>query len=142
MRTRPAGVVSSVREYDPVTGQLVRVLVPERSVGFHLPRGLRRRSRVLVNRIAGAGQHHLGNAKPHSRVVHVMSHRLAASLDVLHAMLQVPLYVQRIAHPILLVSRGKCARVRLSALLVGEVGLSDPRTYRTLSRAALARAVW
>jgi DNA-binding beta-propeller fold protein YncE len=33
--------VSSVREYDPVTGQLVRVLVPERSVGFSRPRGLR-----------------------------------------------------------------------------------------------------
>jgi DNA-binding beta-propeller fold protein YncE len=33
--------VSSVREYDPVTGQLVRVLVPERSVGFRRPRGLR-----------------------------------------------------------------------------------------------------
>jgi DNA-binding beta-propeller fold protein YncE len=33
--------VTSVREYDPVTGQLVRVLVPERSVGFRRPRGLR-----------------------------------------------------------------------------------------------------
>ena len=33
--------VSSVREYDPVTGQLVRVLVPEPSVGFSRPRGLR-----------------------------------------------------------------------------------------------------
>ena len=33
--------VSSVREYDPVTGQLVRVFVPERSVGFSRPRGLR-----------------------------------------------------------------------------------------------------
>ena len=33
--------VSSVREYDLVTGQLVRVLVPERSVGFRRPRGLR-----------------------------------------------------------------------------------------------------
>jgi DNA-binding beta-propeller fold protein YncE len=33
--------VSSVREYDPATGHLVRVLVPERSVGFHRPRGLR-----------------------------------------------------------------------------------------------------
>jgi DNA-binding beta-propeller fold protein YncE len=36
-----AEAVSSVREYDPVTGQLVRVLVPERSVGFLRPRGLR-----------------------------------------------------------------------------------------------------
>jgi hypothetical protein len=34
-----------------------------------------------------------------------MSHRLAASLDGLHAMLQDPMHVQRIAHPILLVSR-------------------------------------
>jgi DNA-binding beta-propeller fold protein YncE len=33
--------VTSVREYDPVAGQLVRVLVPERSVGFRRPRGLR-----------------------------------------------------------------------------------------------------
>ena len=33
--------VSSVREYDPVTGQLVRVFVPEPSVGFSRPRGLR-----------------------------------------------------------------------------------------------------
>jgi hypothetical protein len=35
------GAVPSVREYDPVTGQLVRVLAPERSVGFSRPRGLR-----------------------------------------------------------------------------------------------------
>jgi DNA-binding beta-propeller fold protein YncE len=33
--------VTSVREYDPVTGQLVRVFAPERSVGFRRPRGLR-----------------------------------------------------------------------------------------------------
>ncbi|HXC83358.1 MAG TPA: hypothetical protein VNV62_16050 [Trebonia sp.] len=33
--------VTSVREYDPVSGQLVRVLVPEDSVGFRRPRGLR-----------------------------------------------------------------------------------------------------
>jgi DNA-binding beta-propeller fold protein YncE len=33
--------VPSVREYDPGTGQLVRVFVPERSVGFRRPRGLR-----------------------------------------------------------------------------------------------------
>jgi hypothetical protein len=33
--------VASVREYDPATGQLARVLVPERSVGFRRPRGLR-----------------------------------------------------------------------------------------------------
>jgi DNA-binding beta-propeller fold protein YncE len=33
--------VTSVREYDPATGHLVRVLVPERSVGFRRPRGLR-----------------------------------------------------------------------------------------------------
>ncbi len=33
--------VASVREYDPVTGDLVRVLMPERSVGFRRPRGLR-----------------------------------------------------------------------------------------------------
>ncbi len=36
-----ADAVASVREYDPATGQLVRVLVPERSVGFRRPRGLR-----------------------------------------------------------------------------------------------------
>jgi DNA-binding beta-propeller fold protein YncE len=36
-----ADAVSSVREYDPVTGQLVRVLAPARSVGFRRPRGLR-----------------------------------------------------------------------------------------------------
>jgi DNA-binding beta-propeller fold protein YncE len=36
-----ADAVSSVREYDPASGQLVRVLVPDRSVGFRRPRGLR-----------------------------------------------------------------------------------------------------
>jgi DNA-binding beta-propeller fold protein YncE len=36
-----ADATTSVREYDPVTGQLVRVLVPDRSVGFRRPRGLR-----------------------------------------------------------------------------------------------------
>jgi DNA-binding beta-propeller fold protein YncE len=36
-----ADAVSSVREYDPATGQLVRVLLPGRSVGFRRPRGLR-----------------------------------------------------------------------------------------------------
>jgi DNA-binding beta-propeller fold protein YncE len=33
--------VATVREYDPVTGQLVRVFAPDRSVGFRRPRGLR-----------------------------------------------------------------------------------------------------
>jgi DNA-binding beta-propeller fold protein YncE len=33
--------VPSVREYDPLTGQLVRVFATERSVGFRKPRGLR-----------------------------------------------------------------------------------------------------
>jgi DNA-binding beta-propeller fold protein YncE len=33
--------VTNVREYDPATGHLVRVLVPDRSVGFRRPRGLR-----------------------------------------------------------------------------------------------------
>ena len=84
-----------------------------------LRRCLRQRSRVLVNGIAGAGQHHLGSAQPHGRVVHVMSHRLAARLDGLHAELQVPMYVQRIAHPILLVSRGSAMLRQLSALLAG-----------------------
>jgi DNA-binding beta-propeller fold protein YncE len=36
-----ADAVSTVREYDPASGQLVRVLVPERSIGFRRPRGLR-----------------------------------------------------------------------------------------------------
>jgi hypothetical protein len=36
-----ADAVPSVREYDPVTGQLVRVFAPEPSVGFRRPRGLR-----------------------------------------------------------------------------------------------------
>ena len=36
-----ADAVPSVREYDPVTGQFVRVLAPERSVGFRRPRRLR-----------------------------------------------------------------------------------------------------
>jgi DNA-binding beta-propeller fold protein YncE len=36
-----ADAIPSVREYDPVTGHLVRVFVPERSVGFRRPRGLR-----------------------------------------------------------------------------------------------------
>jgi DNA-binding beta-propeller fold protein YncE len=36
-----ADAVPSVREYDPITGQLVRVFAPERSVGFRRPRGLR-----------------------------------------------------------------------------------------------------
>ena len=31
----------SIREYDPTAGQLVRVFVPDRSVGFRRPRGLR-----------------------------------------------------------------------------------------------------
>ena len=33
--------VPSVREYDPTTGRLVRVLVPERDIKFRRPRGLR-----------------------------------------------------------------------------------------------------
>jgi DNA-binding beta-propeller fold protein YncE len=33
--------VTSVREYDPATGQLVRVFAPGRSLGFRRPRGLR-----------------------------------------------------------------------------------------------------
>jgi DNA-binding beta-propeller fold protein YncE len=33
--------VPSVREYDPLTGELVRVFAPERTVGFRRPRGLR-----------------------------------------------------------------------------------------------------
>jgi hypothetical protein len=33
--------VTSVREYDPTTGQLVRVFVPYRSLNFRRPRGLR-----------------------------------------------------------------------------------------------------
>ena len=33
--------VTSVREYDPVTGQLVRVFAPGRALGFRRPRGLR-----------------------------------------------------------------------------------------------------
>jgi DNA-binding beta-propeller fold protein YncE len=36
-----ADAVTSVREYDPVTGQLVRVFAPGRSAGFRRPRGLR-----------------------------------------------------------------------------------------------------
>jgi hypothetical protein len=36
-----ADAVPSVREYDPITGQLVRVFAPEPSVGFRRPRGLR-----------------------------------------------------------------------------------------------------
>jgi DNA-binding beta-propeller fold protein YncE len=36
-----ADAVSSVREYDPATGHLVRVLLPERYAGFRRPRGLR-----------------------------------------------------------------------------------------------------
>jgi DNA-binding beta-propeller fold protein YncE len=36
-----ADAVPSVREYDPMTGQLVRVFTPEPSVGFRRPRGLR-----------------------------------------------------------------------------------------------------
>jgi DNA-binding beta-propeller fold protein YncE len=36
-----ADAVVSVREYDPVTGELVRVLAPDPSVGFRRPRGLR-----------------------------------------------------------------------------------------------------
>jgi DNA-binding beta-propeller fold protein YncE len=33
--------MTSVREYDPTTGRLVRVFVPDDSAGFHRPRGLR-----------------------------------------------------------------------------------------------------
>jgi DNA-binding beta-propeller fold protein YncE len=36
-----AEAIPSVREYDPATGQLMRVFEPERSVGFRRPRGLR-----------------------------------------------------------------------------------------------------
>ncbi len=36
-----ADAATSVREYDPSTGQLLRVLMPDRSVGFRRPRGLR-----------------------------------------------------------------------------------------------------
>jgi hypothetical protein len=41
---RPFGAaeaVATVREYDPVSGQLARVFAPDRSVGFRRPRGLR-----------------------------------------------------------------------------------------------------
>ncbi len=50
-------------------------------------------SGALVNRMAGAGQHHRGRTQSHSRVVHILGHRLAGTLDVLHAMIQSPLYV-------------------------------------------------
>src|SRR6202041_1169972 len=33
--------LTSVREYDPTTGQLLRVFVPDRSLKFRRPRGLR-----------------------------------------------------------------------------------------------------
>ncbi|HTX08591.1 MAG TPA: hypothetical protein VME22_08260 [Solirubrobacteraceae bacterium] len=33
--------VTTIREYDPSTGRLVRVFVPDRSVKFRRPRGLR-----------------------------------------------------------------------------------------------------
>jgi hypothetical protein len=36
-----ADAVASVREYNSATGRLVRVLMPERSVGFRRPRGVR-----------------------------------------------------------------------------------------------------
>jgi DNA-binding beta-propeller fold protein YncE len=36
-----ADAVTSVREYDPATGRLVRVFAPDRSLGFRRPRGLR-----------------------------------------------------------------------------------------------------
>jgi hypothetical protein len=36
-----ADAVTSVREYDPTTGHLVRVFVPDRSLEFRRPRGLR-----------------------------------------------------------------------------------------------------
>jgi DNA-binding beta-propeller fold protein YncE len=36
-----ADAVPSVREYDPITGQLVRVFAPEPGIGFRRPRGLR-----------------------------------------------------------------------------------------------------
>ncbi len=36
-----ADAVTTVREYDPATGQLLRVLMPDRSTGFRRPRGLR-----------------------------------------------------------------------------------------------------
>jgi DNA-binding beta-propeller fold protein YncE len=48
--------VASVREYDPSTGDLVRVLVPEPSVGFHRPRGLRF---GLGGRLYCAGEDHV-----------------------------------------------------------------------------------
>jgi sugar lactone lactonase YvrE len=47
---------TSVREYDPATGHLVRVLMPERSVGFRRPRGLRFGPR---GRLYCAGEDHV-----------------------------------------------------------------------------------
>lgn len=35
------GATASIREYDPSTGQLLRVFMPEPAVGFARPRGLR-----------------------------------------------------------------------------------------------------
>jgi len=35
------GATATIREYDPATGQLLRVLAPEPSVNFTRPRGLR-----------------------------------------------------------------------------------------------------
>jgi DNA-binding beta-propeller fold protein YncE len=51
-----ADAVASVREYDPNTGHLVRVLRPERSVGFRRPRGLRFGP---AGRLYCAGQDHV-----------------------------------------------------------------------------------
>jgi hypothetical protein len=52
-----ADAVPSVREYDPVTGQLVRVFALERPVGFRRPRGLRsgRCARRARRRVLSAG---------------------------------------------------------------------------------------
>ena len=33
--------MTTIREYDPVDGHLVRVLAPNRGIGFRKPRGLR-----------------------------------------------------------------------------------------------------
>jgi hypothetical protein len=48
--------------------------------------------------MTGAGQHHRSRTQSHSRVVHVLGHRLAGIRYVLHAVTQSPMYVGWSAH--------------------------------------------
>jgi len=74
-------------------GGCLRAFGAQAFSGARLRWYLSRLAGVSAHRVAGAGQHQLGGTQPHRRLMHVPCHRLARVLDLLHAMIQVPLYI-------------------------------------------------